>query len=53
MLLQEVVAAQSDAEKLSAGHPLAKIGNHRILNGGVTQIPASVGGHKGDSGAWP
>jgi hypothetical protein len=52
MLLHEVIAIESDAEKLSAGHPQAKIGNHRILNGGVTQIPSGVGGHKSDSGAW-
>jgi hypothetical protein len=52
MLLQEVIAIESDAQEFSAGHPQAKIGNHRILDGGITQIPPGVGGQKSDSRAW-
>lgn len=52
MLLQEVIVIECDAEKLSAGHPQAKIGDHCILNGGVAQIPAVVGGYQSDAGAW-
>jgi len=52
MLLDEVIVIEGDAEKLSTRHPPAKIANHRILNGGVTQIPSGVGSHQSDSGAW-
>lgn len=51
MLLQEVIAVESDAAKLSAGHSSAKIGNHRILYRSITQIPPVVGGHQSDAGA--
>jgi hypothetical protein len=51
MLLQEVIAIESDAQELSAWYPLAKIGNHRILNGSVSQIPSGIGGQKSDSRA--
>ena len=52
MFLYEVITIEGDAEKLSAGNPQAKIGNHRILNGGVTQIPSCVGRQKGDARTW-
>ena len=52
MLTQEVIATESDPCELNLGHPLAKIGNHRVLNGGVTQISTGIGGQKCDSRAW-
>jgi hypothetical protein len=53
MLPQEVITVESDAKKLSAGHPAAKIKNHRILNGGVTQIPSGIRSQQSNPGACP
>ena len=52
MLFQEVIVIESDAQELGAGHPLAKIGNHRILNGSITQIPSRIGRYQCDSRTW-
>ena len=52
MLPEEIIAIEGDAEELSVGDPQAKIGNHGILNCGITEIASRIGGHQSDSWAW-
>jgi hypothetical protein len=52
MLFQEVTAIESNAQELGTGHPLAKIGNHRILYDRISQVSSRIGGQKSDSRAW-
>lgn len=49
MPLDKVFIVEGDAGELSFGQPGTKVGNHRILNGGITEIVSSVRSQQCDS----
>ena len=49
MLLDEVLAVQGDAQEVSSGKALTEIGDHGVLNCGITQITSVVGSNQSDA----